>query len=69
MHEPWLAHWTVFKPSQLRKTRPMLAERKRKNSDEITLNERLHELEYYSSLLNKVEEDMKPSVLQRIGET
>jgi hypothetical protein len=67
MQQTWLAYWTVFKPSQLRKTRSMLAERRRKNSDEITLNERLDQQEYYSSLISKVEESAKDSVLQRIG--
>jgi hypothetical protein len=69
INKPWTAHWTVFKQSQLRKTRPMLAERKRSNSEELTLHERLNELNYYSALLNKVEEDAKFSILQRIGET
>jgi hypothetical protein len=69
MKQNWIAQWTVFKPSQLRKPRPMLEEKKRKKATyEPSLNERLHELNYYSTLLNKVEEDMKPSVLQRIGD-
>lgn len=68
IQQEWIAEWTVFKPSQIRKTRPMLAERKRKNSDEIPLHQRLNELEYYSALISKVEEGAKASVLQRIGE-
>lgn len=68
--QPWIAYWTVIKQSQLRRTRPLLEEKKRKKSThEPSLNERLHELNYYSSLLNKVEEDAKFSILQRIGET
>jgi len=69
MKQNWIAHWTVFKPSQLRRTRPMLEEKKRKKSSyDPSLNERLHELNYYSSLLNKVEEDARSVLIERIGD-
>jgi hypothetical protein len=44
-------------------------EKKRKTKDyDMGLNERLHEMDFYSLLLNKVEEGAKFSVIQRIGE-
>lgn len=68
IHQPWLAHWTVFKESQLRRTRPLLMQEKRKTKHEDpTLNERLHELNFYSSLLNKSEESIRDAVKERIG--
>jgi hypothetical protein len=69
IQQPFIAHWAVFKQSQLRKTRPLLMEKKRKTKDyDMGLNERLHEMDFYSLLLNKVEEGAKFSVIQRIGE-
>lgn len=69
LHQPYLAYWTVLKASQIRRTRPLLMEKKRQTKyDDPTLNERLHQQEYYSMFISKVEEDAKFSVLQRIGE-
>jgi hypothetical protein len=64
---PWIAQWTVFKYSQIRKSRPMTEIKGRKGSDEITLNQRLHQMNFYSSLISKSEECIRDAVKERIG--
>ena len=68
MSQPWRAHWSVFKRSQLRRTKPLLLQEKRKTKHEdLTLNERLYEMDYYSLLLNKSEEGIRDAIKERIG--
>lgn len=70
MNKPFIARWTVFKSSQLRRNRALLEEKKRQSKyEELSLNQRLAQMNFYTGLLSKTEESAKGSVLQRIGET
>lgn len=66
--QSWIAYWIVHKDSAMRKNRTLLNEKRYKNTSEIGLNQRLHQMNFYSSLLNKLEEDTQSVIKERIGE-